>query len=72
VTSPLRFGKMGITVFADWGTAYDHGQALRRQAIRSGVGGSVWFSVASFRIAMAVAHGHRAGFRVHFSGGIGF
>ena len=73
ITSPMRIGKLGVTVFADWGTAYDHGQALRNQPIYNGLGGSVWYSVASFRLSMAVAKGqHFPGVRVHFSGGIGF
>jgi hemolysin activation/secretion protein len=72
LTSPMRIGKLGVSAFSDWGTAWDHGQRFRDQPIYNGVGGTVWYAVASFRISMAVAHGQRAGMRVHFSGGIGF
>ena len=72
ITSPLSFGKLGVSVFGDWGTAYEHGQRFVDQPIYRGFGGSVWFSVASFRISTAVAYGIRAGTRVHFSGTLGF
>ena len=72
LVSPRRIGKLGVSAFADWGTAYDHGQSLSGQTIYSGAGGTVWFTVASARLAMAVAHGLGAGTRVHFTGTIGF
>jgi outer membrane protein assembly factor BamA len=31
LTSPLNIGKFGVSAFADWGTAYDHGQRLADQ-----------------------------------------
>jgi len=70
--SPRRIGKLGVSALMDWGTAYDHGQSLVNQPVYRGVGGTVWFSVASARLAMAVAHGLGSGTRVHFSGTIGF
>ena len=30
LVSPRRIGKLGVSAFADWGTAYDHGQSLSR------------------------------------------
>lgn len=72
LVSPRRIGKLGVSAFSDWGTAYDHGQSLSNQTIYNGVGGSVWFTVASARLAMAVAHGLGGGTRVHFTGTIGF
>jgi outer membrane protein assembly factor BamA len=72
IPTPLRFGKLGVSAFADWGTAYDDGLAFKDQTIYRGLGGTVWFSVASFRIGMAVGYGRGAGTHVHFSGGIGF
>ena len=72
IPTPLRFGKVGVSAFADWGTAYDDGQSFKDQTIYRGLGGTVWFSVASFRIGMAVGYGRGAGTHVHFSGGIGF
>jgi outer membrane protein assembly factor BamA len=72
IGSPLRLGKLGVSAFADWGTAYEHDQSLRDQPIYRGVGGTAWFSVASARVAVAVARGLGSGTRVHFNGTIGF
>lgn len=72
LTSPISVGKFGVSVFADWGTAYDHGQRFSDQTMRTGVGGSVWFSVAAFRLGLAVAHGRGASTRVNFGGGLSF
>ena len=38
ITSPLSFGKLGVSVFVDWGTAYDKGQRLGDQTMGSGRG----------------------------------
>jgi outer membrane protein insertion porin family len=74
IGSPRRFGKLGVSAFMDWGTAYDHGQSLSSQPIYRGAGGTVWFAVMSARLAMAVGRGldGAGGTRVHFSGTIGF
>jgi outer membrane protein assembly factor BamA len=72
VKSPLRFAKLGVTAFADAGTAYDYGQSFKQQPIYKGVGGTGWISIASFRLSMAVGYGIGSGTRVHVSGGIGF
>lgn len=69
-TKPI--GRLGVSAFADWGTAYDRGESLSRQTFDRGVGGTVWFTVASIRLSMAVAHGLGGGTRVHFSGTFGF
>ena len=39
IGSPRRFGKLGVSAFMDWGTAYDHGQSLSNQTIYRGAGG---------------------------------
>jgi hypothetical protein len=54
IPTPLRFGKVGVSAFADWGTAYDDGQAFKDQTIyrgwaapsgsRSRPSGSAWRS----------------------------
>jgi outer membrane protein assembly factor BamA len=72
ISSPLNFGKLGVSAFVDAGAAWDRGQSLRDQRFRRGVGGSVWFSVASFRLSVAVARGLGSGLRAHFSGTLGF
>ena len=71
VRTPLKFGKIGVSAFVDYGTAWDHGQSFKNQPLYRGVGGTVWFSVASFRLGMAVGYG-RFGTHFHFSGGLGF
>ena len=72
ISSPLRFGRFGVTLFSDWGTSWEHGQKIKDVPLFNGVGTTVWYSLASFRISVAVANGIGSGVRVHFSGGIGF
>jgi outer membrane protein assembly factor BamA len=72
ITSPLDIGKLGVSVFADTGTAYEKGQRFRDQDLRTGYGGSVWMAIASFRMSLAVAHGRGSGTRVNFGGGFAF
>jgi hemolysin activation/secretion protein len=73
ITSPLSsFGKMGVSAFVDWGTAYDHGQQLRDQKWDQGVGGAVWLTITAFRMSIGVAHGRGSGTRVNFGGGLTF
>jgi outer membrane protein assembly factor BamA len=72
INSPVRFGRLGITLFSDWGTSWDHGQRIDQVPLFNGIGATAWYSLASFRISVAVANGINSGVRVHFSGGIGF
>jgi outer membrane protein assembly factor BamA len=69
---PLRIGKVGVSGFVDWGTAYNHNQSLKDQPIYRGAGGTIWMAVASARFAVALAYGEGSGARVHFTGSIGF
>ena len=72
ISSPLSFGKLGISLFADWGTAYEKGQRLRDQTLDRGLGGSVWLALTGFRLSVGVARGKGAGTRVNFGGGLTF
>ena len=72
ITSPLSVGKLGISLFADWGTAWDKGQRFADQPLYNGLGGGVWFSLTAFRLSLAVAHGRGAGTRFTFAGGLTF
>lgn len=72
LNSPLDFGKVGVSLFVDTGTAYDKGQRFRDQDLHTGAGGSVWLAAAIFRLSLAVAHGRGAGTRVSFGGGFVF
>jgi hypothetical protein len=58
--------KLGVSVFFDTATVYDHRARLEDQQFLEGVGGSVWLSAAFFRLNLAVAHGMRGSTRVHF------
>jgi len=72
ISSPLSFGKLGLSVFVDTGTAYDKGAKFRDQTLSTGIGGSVWMTVTGFRMSLGVAHGRGSGTRVNFGGGLTF
>jgi outer membrane protein assembly factor BamA len=72
LTSPLKIGKMGVTVFTDRGTVYNKGERFADQTLKQGYGGSVWFSAAFLRLNIAVAHGEGSSTRVHAGGNITF
>jgi outer membrane protein assembly factor BamA len=72
LTSPLSFAKIGVSGFVDAGTTYDYGERFADQPLMRGVGGSVWFTAAFFRVNVAVAHGIGASTRVHLLGNLTF
>jgi hemolysin activation/secretion protein len=72
LTSPLSFGKIGVSAFVDAGTVYDSGQALADQTLMRGAGGGVWFTAAVLRINVAVAHGVGSSTRVQLVGNLTF
>ncbi|HET9832458.1 MAG TPA: BamA/TamA family outer membrane protein [Vicinamibacterales bacterium] len=72
LTSPLRFGKAGVSAFVDIGTIYDKGQQLANQHFSRGYGGGVWFAAAIIRLNLVVAHGVGADTRVHFGTTLSF
>jgi outer membrane protein assembly factor BamA len=72
LTSPLNFGKAGVSAFVDVGAAYDDGDRMRDQAFARGVGASWWFSAAFLRASVAVARGLGTGTRVHFGTSLTF
>lgn len=72
LTSPVGFGRIGVSAFVDVGTVYDHGERLVDQPWKQGVGGSVWLTAAFFRVNLAVAHGIGASTRVHFGASVTF
>ena len=72
LTSPLSLGKLGVSVFMDAGTVYNAGERFSDQTLERGVGGSVWFSAAVFRLSLAVAHGIGGETRVHFGTTLSF
>jgi outer membrane protein assembly factor BamA len=72
LTTPLSVGKLGVSIFADTGTAYEKGQRYKDQTLKTGIGGSVWFTAAAFRMGLSVAHGRGADTRVNFGAGLTF
>jgi len=72
LTSPLEIGKLGVSIFADTGKAYNKDQRFADQPYHTGVGASVWMAATAFQMSLAVAHGLGASTRVNFGIGIGF
>jgi outer membrane protein assembly factor BamA len=72
LTSPLSWGKAGVSAFIDIGTVYDKGQRLADQRFDKGIGGGVWLTAAFFRLSLVVAHGVGAGTIAHFGAGVSF
>lgn len=72
LTSPLKVGKFGVSVFTDTGAAYDHGLKLSDQTWHTGVGSSVWFTATGFRLTLSVARGRSERTRVNVGGGFTF
>jgi hemolysin activation/secretion protein len=72
LTSPIRFGRAGISVFADAATVYDEGARLRDQRFERGVGAGLWFSAAFARVGVAVARGIGHGTRLHLTTNLTF
>lgn len=72
LTSPLRLGKLGISVFADAATVYDEGERLRDQRFERGAGAGVWFSAALAHVSVSVARGIGHATRVHVATSLAF
>ena len=72
ITSPLSFGKLGVSAFFDAGAVYDKGEHMVDQRFSRGAGGAVWFSAAFVRAYLAVAHGLGGSTRTHFGTTLAF
>ena len=72
LNSPLQIAKIGVNAFFDVGTAYDKGQRLADQPLYKGYGGGAWITITALRFGVGVAHGHGAGTRFTFAGGLTF
>jgi outer membrane protein assembly factor BamA len=72
LSSPLQIARLGVSVFTDTGTTYDHGQSFDRRRLLTDAGGSVWVTAALLQVSLSIAHGIGAGTRVVVSGGLGF
>lgn len=66
ITSPLSFGKLGLSVFVDSATVYDEGGRLADQRWNRGVGVGLWLSAAFLRANLSVARGLGHSTRLNF------
>jgi outer membrane protein assembly factor BamA len=66
LSSPLSFGKLGVSVFVDTATVYHESARLADQRFDRGVGVGLWFSAAFLRANLSVARGLGHSTRVNF------
>jgi hypothetical protein len=72
LTSPLSFGRLGVSAFIDAAAIYSKESTLADQTWRQGIGAGVWFSAAFFRLNVDVAHGRGASTHVHVGATVSF
>ena len=72
LNSPLQVARLGVNVFADYGTAYEKGTRLADATFHRGFGGGGWITITALRFGVGVAHGVGAGTRFTFAGGLTF
>jgi len=72
LTSPLSFGRLGVSAFIDAAAVYSKESTLAEQTWRQGIGGGVWFTAAFFRLNVDVAHGRGADTHVHVGATVSF
>lgn len=72
LTSPLKMGKTGVSVFLDSGTAAPYGARLRDQRMHSGAGVGLFLIATVFQLNLDVAKGFDGGTRVHLMTGFSF
>lgn len=72
ISSPLSVGRLGLSVFADVGAAYDRGTAWRDAGYRWGYGAGAFLSATIVRFNLDVATDGRGGARVHAASGFRF
>ena len=72
LSSPLSIGRVGLSVFADVGAAYDRGTKIRDADYRWGYGAGGFFSATVFKFNLDVATDGNGGAKVHASSGFRF
>jgi outer membrane protein assembly factor BamA len=72
LTSPLSVGRFGVKAFADYGTAYPHGEKLGDQTFDLGIGGGAYLHLTLISLGLDVAKGRNADWRFHFGMGVTF
>ena len=72
VSQYLSFAKLGVSGFVDVGAVYRKGEHFRDATLRTGIGGSVWVTVAVLQLSLGVAHGRGGSTVFNFGGGLSF
>jgi outer membrane protein assembly factor BamA len=72
LSSPLGIARMGLSVFGDSGTVYDHGARLKDADFHQGAGAGVFLLAPFLQMNLDVAYGFGNRLRVHFTTGFQF
>jgi outer membrane protein assembly factor BamA len=68
----MGIARAGVSVFADTGTVWDHGEKLSNADFKSGVGAGGFFTASLFQMSLDVGVREGGNVRVHFTTGISF
>jgi len=72
LSSALSLHKLGLNLFFDLGTVYDHGQSLSRAQFEKGAGTGFFLFLFGLGFKFEVAQNLKGNWRVHFSTGFRF
>jgi outer membrane protein assembly factor BamA len=72
ITSPMGIAKAGVTVFADTGSVWDHGQKPSDSSYRTGFGAGGFLVASLFQMSLDVGFREGGDVRVHFAMGVSF
>ena len=72
LSSPLRFGMLGLRVFFDTGATYNANERLGQTQFSHGAGAGVFLNAAFLTLQLDAAHDLRGGARLHFATGVSF
>ena len=72
VTSPVRYGRMGMRTFVDLGTTWDATERLKKQRFDRGAGAGIYFGAAMFQAGADVAWPEHGRPRLHITLGTTF
>jgi hypothetical protein len=72
LTSPLKLGKFGVSLFYDAATTAAHGARLREAPFHRGGGAGLFFVATVFRLNLDIARGSGGATRLHVGAGFAF
>jgi outer membrane protein assembly factor BamA len=72
LTSPMGISRAGVSIFADAGTVWNHGEKLSDSRFRAGGGAGVFVLASLFQMSLDVGFREGGGTRVHFTTGLQF